>query len=190
MVHAQHHVGIHLDEAAITVIGEAGVAGQPGQAFGGRSVQAQIEHRIHHAGHGDAGAGPHREQQRLFRIAEIALGGIADFAQRQRHLFLQVGGIAFAIGIVPGADLGGDGQARGHRQPQVGHLRQVGALAAQQVSHAGFALGLAVAECIDPFRHLLSLQSWRSPQPGAAWRAGKPAGSAGSRAPAYRLHSP
>src|SRR6059036_3671883 len=34
MFHAQHHIGIHLDEAAIAVIGKARVAGEQGQAFG------------------------------------------------------------------------------------------------------------------------------------------------------------
>ncbi len=33
MVHAQHHVRIHLDEAAIAVIGEALVAGQLRQTW-------------------------------------------------------------------------------------------------------------------------------------------------------------
>ena len=67
MLDAQHDVGIHLDEAAIAVIGEARIAGELGQALGGRGVEAEIEHRVHHAGHGDARARAHRDQQRLCR---------------------------------------------------------------------------------------------------------------------------
>ena len=57
MVDAQHHIGIHLDKAAIAVIGKARIAGQLGQTFRRRGVEAKIEHRIHHAGHGDTCAG-------------------------------------------------------------------------------------------------------------------------------------
>ena len=51
------------------------------------------------------------------------------------------------IFIVLGAGLGGDGEALGHRQADVGHLGQVGALAAQQLAH----VGVAFAEQVDVF---------------------------------------
>ena len=51
VIDAQHHVGIHLDEAAIAVIGKARIARQPGQPFGSVGVQAEVQHRVHHAGH-------------------------------------------------------------------------------------------------------------------------------------------
>ena len=73
VLHAQHDIGIHLDEAAIAVIGEARIAGELGQAGHGCLGQAEIEHRIHHAGHGDARARAHRDQQRLVRIAQAAV---------------------------------------------------------------------------------------------------------------------
>jgi hypothetical protein len=48
-----------------------------------------------------------------------------------------------------GAGFGADGEAGGHRNFQAAHLGQVGAFAAQQVFHAGVALGLAGTENID-----------------------------------------
>jgi hypothetical protein len=57
VVDPEHHVGVHLDEAAIAVIGEALVAGCGGQRLHRLVVEAEIEHRIHHARHGGAGAG-------------------------------------------------------------------------------------------------------------------------------------
>jgi hypothetical protein len=52
-----------------------------------------------------------------------------------------------------GADLGGDGEARRHRQSQIAHLGQVRALAAEQILHGGLVLGLTVAERINPLAH-------------------------------------
>ena len=50
-----------------------------------------------------------------------------------------------AVLIVLGAGLGGDGKALRHGQTDVGHLSQVGALATQQLTHLGVALGEQIA---------------------------------------------
>ena len=50
-----------------------------------------------------------------------------------------------AILIILGAGLGGDGEALGHGQANVGHLGQIGALTAQQLAHFGVALGKEIA---------------------------------------------
>jgi hypothetical protein len=70
VVDAHDHIGIHLDEAAVAVIGKALVAGAGGQGLDRFIVEAEIEHRVHHARHRGARAGAHRQQQRVFRIAE------------------------------------------------------------------------------------------------------------------------
>ena len=51
MAEAEHHVGIHLNEAAIGVVGEAAVARAAGEPLDSLVVEAEIEHRIHHARH-------------------------------------------------------------------------------------------------------------------------------------------
>ena len=45
-----------------------------------------------------------------------------------------------AIGVVLGAGLGGNGKSGGHGHAGIGHLGQVGALAAQQLTHVLVAL--------------------------------------------------
>ena len=45
-----------------------------------------------------------------------------------------------AVLIILGAGLGGDGEALGHGQADVGHLGQIGALTAQQLTHVLVAL--------------------------------------------------
>ena len=52
----QHDFAEHLDEAAIGVIGEAFVTGQRDQALHGLVVDTEVQHGIHHAGHGELGA--------------------------------------------------------------------------------------------------------------------------------------
>ena len=66
----KHHIGIHLDEAAIAIPGETLVACGFGHGDHGLVVEAKVQHRVHHAGHGGAGAGPHGDQQRIGLIAE------------------------------------------------------------------------------------------------------------------------
>ena len=56
VVDAENDVGIHLDEAAIAVVGEAGIAGARGEPFDGAVVEAEVEDRVHHARHRGAGA--------------------------------------------------------------------------------------------------------------------------------------
>ena len=51
MIHIEHDVGIHLNEAPIAVVGEARVARFRRQTLDGGVVETQIEDRIHHARH-------------------------------------------------------------------------------------------------------------------------------------------
>ena len=85
-------------------------------------------------------------------IAEGAAGELADLGERLLDLAFELRRIGLAVVVVIGADLGGDGEARRHRQAQIGHLGEVRPLAAEQVLHPRLALGLAVAEGIDPLR--------------------------------------
>ncbi len=71
--------------------------------------------------------------------------------ERGFDLGLQIGRIGLAVGVEVGADLGGDGEAGRHRQAEIAHLGQVGALAAEEVLHLGPAFGPAVAEAVNPF---------------------------------------
>ena len=154
VVDAEHDVGIHGDEAAIAVIGEAPVAGFLRQRLHGLVVEAEIEHGVHHARHRGARAGAHRDEQRILLVAEGLAGDAADLRQRGLDLALEVLRVLLVVGVEVGADLGGDGEAGRHRQAEIGHLGEVCALAAEQVAHRRLALGLAAAEAIDPFAAL------------------------------------
>ena len=62
----------HVDEAAVAVVGEAGVAGLLGQALDRGVGQAEVEDRVHHARHRQRRAGADADQQRVGRVAELA----------------------------------------------------------------------------------------------------------------------
>ena len=66
----QHDAPVHGHETAIGVEGEALVVGLLGQALHRLVVEAQVEHGVHHPGHGELGPGPHRHQQGVARVAD------------------------------------------------------------------------------------------------------------------------
>ncbi|OPZ58522.1 MAG: hypothetical protein BWY87_01417 [Deltaproteobacteria bacterium ADurb.Bin510] len=140
-VGAHDDVGVHLDETAVGIIGEALVAARLDQALDGLVVEAQVQNRVHHAGHRDARARTDREEQRVLGIAETFAHDGLDLGQSFLDLVLDILRQGLAALIIDGADFGRDGEARRHRNAQVAHLGQVGALAAQQVLHVGLALG-------------------------------------------------
>ena len=67
----ENHVAEHLDQAAIGVIGKAGIVAELGQRFDGLVVEAEVENGVHHAGHGELGAGADGDQQRIVARAQL-----------------------------------------------------------------------------------------------------------------------
>ena len=171
VVEPHDDVGIHLDEAAVAVIGKTRVARILRQRLHRHVVEAEIEHRIHHARHRSAGAGAHGHQKQLLRIAEAPAGQLADLVECSTHLGLECVRIRLAVGIIPVAGFGGDGEAGRHRQAEAAHLGEVCALAAKQIAIARAAFRRSIAECVDPLRHACSSR----PQAGfsAPARAGR-----------------
>ena len=70
----RHDVAEHLHEAAVGVPGEALVAGRLREPLDRVVVQAEVEDGVHHARHRLAGAGAHRHEQRVLRVAEALAG--------------------------------------------------------------------------------------------------------------------
>ena len=87
-VHAQHDAAIHGNEAAVGVESKSFIAHGGGQTFNTLVVEAQVEHRVHHAGHGELGSGAHRHQQRILGITELAT-----------HLLFDLGDLCGDLGV-------------------------------------------------------------------------------------------
>ena len=157
VVEAEHDLAIHLQKPAVAVPGETRVAADLGEALDGRVVEAEVEHRIHHPRHRGARARAHRNEQRVFRIAQLGAERLLDGGERGGDLGLEFRRIAAVLLVIVGADLGGDRETRRHRQPQARHLGEIGAFAAEQVLHVGPPLGRAAAKAVDPLGHVSGL---------------------------------
>ena len=149
LLHTHHHVAIHLHEAAIRVPGEAAIFCCSGEPLGRRVVEAQVENRVHHAGHRIARARADRNEQRVFGIAKFFPG----FLLKPHHCLRQFARLVWretlAVLIVIGADLRRDRKARRYRQADPRHRRQVRPFAAQQGLHIALAVAAALAEEVD-----------------------------------------
>ena len=169
-VELQHDVGVHLDEAAVAVIGETLVTRGARERQHRSVVQSEVQHRIHHAGHRGAGARSHRNKQRIFGVAKQTDRLAPDTRHGGVDLFGQFGRIGLPVGVEIGADFGGDGEARRHGQAEEGHLGEVGALAAQQILELAAPFGSLCAEGIHPLRHA-KLPDYLLRRPSSAMRA-------------------
>jgi para-aminobenzoate synthetase component I len=95
--------------------------------------QAEVEDGVHHAGHGDGGAGAHGDEQRVSsspNFLPVSFSRVLMFdALRPSAL----GQLCRRRRCSSGAGFGGDGEAGRNGQADGGHLREVGALAAEQL---------------------------------------------------------
>jgi hypothetical protein len=129
---AEHGLAEHLDEAPVRVPGEPFVAALRRQSQHARIGQADVENRLHHAGHRELAARTDRQQQRIVRVAEVLLHPGLDQPQMLLDLGEQPGRDRAGAKVGP-AGLGGDREAGRHRQPHPRHFREIGALAAEQI---------------------------------------------------------
>ena len=160
VIEVEHHVRVHLDEAAVAVIGEAPVARAFGDRGHGLVVEPEVEDRVHHAGHRGARAGADRHQQRVLRVAEDAACDRLDVLQPGRDLGLELARIAAAIGVKMGADFGRDREPGRHGQADIRHLGEVRALSAEQLAHVGAAFRATAAEGQHPLGHRTGLPTF------------------------------
>ena len=85
-----------------------------------------------------------------------------------RIVVQQFGGILLAVLVVVRADFGGDGEARRHRQADVGHLRPGSRPCRPAGPSCRRAVALALAEVVDelPAGHCAAPSVW---QPSSTW---------------------
>ena len=140
----QHGLAEHLDQPAVGVPGEPLVVRLRGQAVHRLVVEADVEDGLHHPGHRELRPGAHRHEQRVVRVAELAAHRRPRASPGARSTSsASPSGLVARLQVGP-ARLGGDGEPGRDRQAEVGHLGQVGALAAEQVLQVLVALGEVV----------------------------------------------
>ena len=152
-IDVEHRLAEHLQQPAVAVPGESGVAADLGQTLHALVVQADVQHRLHHPRHRVHGPRPHTHQERVVAFAEIAAVALLEPAHRHRDLDAQLTRLA-AGGEIAAAGLGRDREARRHRQPQIRHLGEVRPLAAEQ----GLLVLVALRELVHELSHRPALQ--------------------------------
>ena len=113
-IEVEHDPRVHGDEPAVRVVREALVVGGFREALHAPVVEAEVEDGVHHPRHRELGPRTHAHQQRVGRVAQASL-----------HLPLEVADVAGDLVVEPlrpprphvvAAGVGGDGEARRHRQ--------------------------------------------------------------------------
>jgi hypothetical protein len=143
--------GVHLDEAAVGIVGEAGIAGLGGQALDGLVVEAEVEDGLEHAGHGAGRAGADGDEEGVLLVSEL----LADLLLKLGHGHLDLVDdalgelLAGLVVFLAGGDA--DGEAGGDGETDLGHLHEAGTLAAEDVLAGHLGLGDAAAELVDEF---------------------------------------
>ena len=122
MVDAEHDVAVHLDKAPVAVIGKTRIAAGRCQTFHTLVVETEVQHRIHHARHGNTRAGAHRNQKRVRPVAKRSTHSLLDMRHARRDRGLEIIRIALAVLVVMGADLRRDRKPRRNRQTDARHL--------------------------------------------------------------------
>src|SRR6266513_4917533 len=115
--------------------------------------EAEVEDRLHHAGHGGARARTDGDEERTLRVAEFQSAGGLELDEVLRHLLPEPLGRPTARPVVVRPSLRRNREAGRHRNAEVGHLRELASLSTQQVTHEGGALGLARPEKVDVLGH-------------------------------------
>ena len=126
----EHDPPEHTHKAPVGIPGEALVAGLTRQAGDCVVVQAKVQDGVHHAWHRFARTRPHRDQERIRGIAQLASRLLLEPFQRGERLVPQPGWELVAGAHVCVTRSRGDGERRRHGQSRLRHRRQTGALAA------------------------------------------------------------
>ncbi len=145
----EHDVAEHLAKPPVRVPREARVAADFRQSLHRLVGKTEVQHRVHHSRHRNARARPHRHQQRILRVAELARKRLLDSRHTLRHAFGEPFGVFVAVIVKIVADLRRDRESGRDRQLEPRHLGQVRALAAQQIAHRGASFRRARTEKVD-----------------------------------------
>ena len=112
------------EQTAITVPGEAGVPRTKDEAADGLAREADVQDCLHDPRHRDGCSGTDRDHEGSARRSEPETGRALELRNAERKL----GARPFRKSPVAGAgllaDLDGEGKARGHGDPDLGHLGQ------------------------------------------------------------------
>ena len=140
-------VGVHLDKSSVAVPSPARVVGLLCEHLDDVLVEAEVQDGVHHARHRSSCTGANRDEKRILLVTELLAGNLLHLRNIVIDLRLNLRVDLAAVLIVLCASLGRNREALRHRKTDLGHLGQVCALAAEELTH----IRIALAEQINPF---------------------------------------
>ena len=148
----EHHIGEHLDEAAVGVENKPFIAGQFDHRLTGFIIESEVENGIHHTGHTGGGTGTNRNQQRMGSFSESFAGGLFQTLESGIDLRADCFKKFFLTDFtVQSARFGGDGESGRDRESERSHISKVGSFTAKKITHLGGTFGGSGSEEIDEF---------------------------------------
>ena len=118
------------------------------------------------------------ERTETSRVAKLLAGDLFQTLEMLEDVSGDIVIDLTAVCIVLGAGIRSDGEALGHGHTEVGHLGQVGTLAAQQLAHLAVALREKVYEFSSHFPSILSSYQQFFPQKSVPSLSGEAGGKA------------
>ena len=144
-VDAVDDLAVHLDQPPVGVVGEPRVSGRDRLALDRDVREAEVENRVHHPRHRDRRAGANGDEQRVGRVAEALPRALLEGGNVRAHLVVESVGDLLAAGHVGATGIGGDREAGGYGNAELGHLGKTDTLASEQLA----ATGSLLVEVVD-----------------------------------------
>ena len=140
-------VGVHLDKSSVAVPSPTRIVGLLCQDLDHVLVEAEVQDGVHHARHRSSCARANRDEKRILVVTELLAGDLLHLHDVVVNLRLDLCIDLAAVLVILRASLGRDREALRHRKTNLGHLRKVCALAAEELAHVRIAL----TKQINPF---------------------------------------
>ena len=122
-INTHNDVGEHLDKAAVAIPGKTRILRLGDEPLNGVVVEAQVEDRVHHTGHGKWSARANRHEQRIIVVTELlATAGLEVGLGGNDLIECAFGPDVAGTGVLD-ASLAGNGKATGNRQADAGYER-------------------------------------------------------------------
>ena len=125
----QHDAGEHLAKAPVVVARESSVAGLSGECRLADIVDAQVQNRVHHAGHAHRRPRAHGHQERSNGAAQLPLRYRFDVRDAGTHRVQHRLGQCAAVAEVFAAGVGRQHESGWHRKAERTHARHAPRLA-------------------------------------------------------------
>jgi hypothetical protein len=146
LLDAHNDIAVHLEEAAVAVVGKTFVTTAFGEGTYGLVVETEIEDGVHHPWHGVAGAGADGEKEWIDWIAEFFSHGVLDLGDGLIDLPFQGWGVGALVLVKVGADVGTNGEACGNWEANSGHFGEVGPFAPEEGLHLAVSIRFAATK--------------------------------------------